>query len=127
MARNMILEAHRDTLLARLGLRRAPERGVRDRAAIKPVCLGGPRPDMGLAAMPTLFSGMGGVPTSGAVGSAPYGLIATPVRHECASCLKGATAWMCMLKAQQSAEMSTIRHRTTKSTADVNGVRKEEL
>ena len=94
VARIMIVEAHRDTLLARLGLRRAPERGVRDRAATNPVCLGGPRPDMGLAAMPTLFSGMGGVPTSGAVGSAPYGLIATPVRHEWlfASCPQGASA-----------------------------------
>lgn len=33
---------------------------------------------MGLAAMPTLFSGIGGVPTSGAMGSVPYGLFPTP-------------------------------------------------
>jgi hypothetical protein len=71
-------EAHRDTLRARVGLRRAPERGVRERAATKVVCRGGPSPDMGLAAMPTLFSGIGGVPTSGATGSMPYGLVATP-------------------------------------------------
>ncbi len=53
---------------------------MRERAATKAVCRGGPRPDMGLAAMPTLFSGMGGVPTSGATGSMPYGLVATPGR-----------------------------------------------
>ena len=62
---------HRETLRARLGLRRAPERGVRERAATKAAWRGGPRPDMGLAAMPTLFSGIGGVPTSGATGSIP--------------------------------------------------------
>ena len=73
-------EAYRDTLRARVGLRRAPERGGRERAATKAVCRGGPSPDMGLAAMPTLFSGMGGVPTSGATGSMPYGLVATPAR-----------------------------------------------
>ena len=62
---------HRETLRARLGLRRAPERGVRERAATKAAWRGGPRPDMGRAAMPTLFSGIGGVPTSGATGSMP--------------------------------------------------------
>ena len=62
---------HRETLRARLGLSRAPERGVRERAATKAAWRGGPRPDMGLAAMPTRFSGIGGVPTSGATGSMP--------------------------------------------------------
>ena len=54
---------HRETLRARLGLR--------ERAATKAAWRGGPRPDMGRAAMPTLFSGIGGVPTSGATGSMP--------------------------------------------------------
>ena len=64
-------ETHLDTRRASVGLRRAPERGVKARAATNAVCLGGPSPDIGLAAMPTLFSGIGGVPTSGATGSVP--------------------------------------------------------
>lgn len=70
---------HRETLRARLGRRRMPERGVRGREAMTAVGLGGPSADTGRAEMPPLYSGMV-VPTFGACGRTPYGLTATPAR-----------------------------------------------
>lgn len=75
------MDPHLETLRARLGRRRMPERGVSEREAMTAVGLGGPSPDRGRAEMPPLYSGMG-VPTFGACGRTPYGLTATPAATE---------------------------------------------
>ena len=72
-----LLMPHRETLRARLGRSRMPERGVRGRETMTAVGLGGPSADTGRAEMPPLYSGIG-VPTFGACGRTPYGLTATP-------------------------------------------------